>query len=101
MPYIKEDRRERLNFCIEEMIHCLDGGRYNTGSMEEILGDINYTFSRILASLMGDPTYNNIAMITGVLENIKQEYYRRVASVYEDQKIIQNGDIKEYKLIKY
>ena len=101
MPYIKEDRRDRLNFCIEEITHCLDGGRYNTGSMEEILGDINYSFSRILASLMGEPTYNNIAMITGVLENIKQEYYRRVASPYEDKKIVQNGDIKEYKNVSW
>jgi hypothetical protein len=36
-------------------------------------------------------------MITGVLENIKQEFYRRAASSYEDKKIIENGDIKEYK----
>jgi len=36
-------------------------------------------------------------MITGVLENIKQEYYRRVATKYEEQKIIENGDIKEYR----
>jgi hypothetical protein len=46
---------------------------------------------------MGTPSYPKIAIITGVLENIKQEYYRRVASTYEDQKISQNGDIKEYK----
>jgi hypothetical protein len=39
-------------------------------------------------------------MITGVLENIKQEYYRRVAEPYEDKKIIENGDIKEYKRLK-
>lgn len=101
MPYIKEDRRLRLDDCIAEMVHCLDGGRYNTDSFEEILGDINYTFSRILAGLMNEPSYNKVAMITGVLENIKQEFYRRVASTYEDQKIVQNGDIKEYKLIKY
>jgi hypothetical protein len=97
MPYIKEDRRLRLDDCISEMVNCLDGGRYNTDSLEEILGDINYTFSRILTGLMGQPSYNKIAMITGVLENIKQEHYRRVASPYEDKKIVQNGDIKEYK----
>ena len=97
MPYIKEDRRDRLNFCIEEMTHCLNGGRYNTGSMEEILGDINYSFSRILTGLMGQPSYNKIAMITGVLENIKQEYYRRVGVSLEDKKIRENGDIPEYK----
>jgi hypothetical protein len=31
---------------------------------------------------------------------IKQEYYRRVAEPYEDKKIIENGDIKEYKRLK-
>jgi hypothetical protein len=46
---------------------------------------------------MGDTSYPKIAMITGVLENIKQEFYRRVASNYEDKKILENGDIKEYK----
>jgi hypothetical protein len=46
---------------------------------------------------MGNPSYVKIAMITGVLENIKQEFYRRVASPYEDKKILENGDIKEYK----
>jgi hypothetical protein len=97
MPYIKEDRRLRLDDCIAEMVNCLDGGRYNTDSFEEILGDINYTFSRILTGLMDQPSYNKIAMITGVLENIKQEFYRRVAENYENAKIAQNGDIKEYK----
>ena len=65
--------------------------------LEEILGDINYTFSRILTGLMAQPSYNKIVMITGVLENIKQEFYRRVAENYENKKILQHGDIKEYK----
>ena len=46
---------------------------------------------------MGYPSYTKIAMITGVLENIKQEFYRRIAEPYENQKIVQNGDIKEYR----
>jgi hypothetical protein len=36
-------------------------------------------------------------MLTGVLENIKQEFYRRVAVPYEEEKIVKNGDIREYK----
>jgi hypothetical protein len=35
-------------------------------------------------------------MATGVIENVKQEFYRRLASKYEDAKIEQNGDIIEY-----
>lgn len=95
MPYIKEEKREELDSCIDNLIKCLDPEK--DLMIDNILGDINYTFSRILGGLMGTPSYNKIAMITGVLENIKQEFYRRVASPYEDKKILENGDIKEYK----
>lgn len=95
MPYIKEEKREELDLCIDNLIRCLDPEKDLI--IDNILGDINYTFSRILGGLMGTPSYNKIAMITGVLENIKQEFYRRVAEPYEDKKILENGDIKEYK----
>lgn len=109
MPYIKEENRVNLDKCIDEITLCVKSNvnRYvnqhlvNTDLSNEeflsIIGDINYTFSRILGKLMGDVSYGKIAMITGVLENIKQEYYRRVASYYEDRKIVENGDITEYK----
>lgn len=112
MPYIKETNRANLDECITNMVLCIkkNAKRYTNEhlvdsdlSNEEfatILGDINYVFSRVLGGLMNDPSYNKIAMITGVLENIKQEFYRRVASPYEDKKIMENGDIKEYKKLK-
>jgi hypothetical protein len=116
MPYIKEDHRKNLDDCIDIMVNCLKSNVLNDNiknpwsdpknrniSNQELLdvcGDINYVFSRILGSIMGDVSYSKIAIITGVLENIKQEYYRRVAEPYEDKKIIENGDIKEYKRLK-
>lgn len=103
MPYIKEQNRANLDDCIDSMINCLKGDITNSLSNEELLnicGDINYCFSRILGGVMGQVSYPKIATITGVLENIKQEFYRRAASPYEDSKIVQNGDIKEYKTLK-
>ncbi len=110
MPYINEKNRDKLDSCINELILCLratvlekmvsDKDGLDNEDISKIAGNINYTFSRICASLVGDPTYPKIALITGVLENIKQEFYRRVAEAYEDQKILQNGDIREYKLLK-
>lgn len=116
MPYIKEDSRQGLDDCIENMTSCLILNAFRQSfdpmgknyipeklSNEEflsIIGDINYAFSRILGGVMGDVSYSKIAMITGVLENIKQEFYRRVAESYENKKIIENGDIKEYKRLK-
>lgn len=92
MPYIKKDDRSRLDPCIETMISSIK----NDNDLHKILGDINYCFSRVCSGVMGEVSYSKVAMITGVLENIKQEFYRRVAGPYEDKKIIENGDIKEY-----
>jgi hypothetical protein len=116
MPYIKEDRRKSLDECIDVMVNCLksnvpndniknpwsDPRNRNISNQEllDICGDINYAFSRILGGVMGDVSYPKIAVITGVLENIKQEYYRRVAEGYENKKMLENGDIKEYKRLK-
>ena len=101
MPYINEDNRSKLDPCIKNMINCfkenISSDKLTPDEFLSILGDINYVFSRVISNLMGDVSYGKIAMATGVLENIKQELYRRLASDYEDQKIISNGDIPEYK----
>ena len=98
MPYIKEEARVFLDECIENMIQCLtEGNELTDDEFLSILGEINYTFSRVLAGSMGKTSYSKIAMATGVLENIKQEFYRRLASPYEDKKARENGDIREYK----
>lgn len=100
MPYIKEEERLELDQCIDNMISCIRNTQTNCNNPDDLknhLGRINYSFSRILAGLMNKPSYNKIAMITGVLENIKQEFYRRIAAKYEDKKILENGDVQEYK----
>jgi hypothetical protein len=100
MPYVNEEDRKELDFCIDQLTNCIRDIKHSLNNPHDFsiyLGRINYCFSRIISGLMGNPSYTKIAMITGVLENIKQEFYRRVASPYEDQKILQNGDIKEYK----
>jgi hypothetical protein len=109
MPYIKEQDRKILDNHIDSLIFVfkcsLEGEICQQQNLTDnqtmmLLGKINYCFSRILSGIMGEVSYSKIAMITGVLENIKQEYYRRVAEPYEDKKIIENGDIKEYKRLK-
>jgi hypothetical protein len=109
MPYIKEQDRKIVDHHIDSLIFVfkcsLEGEICQQQNLTDnqtmmLLGKINYCFSRILSGIMGDVSYSKIAMITGVLENIKQEYYRRAAEPYEDKKIIENGDIKEYKRLK-
>ncbi len=90
MPYITQERREALDPKIEAIQETLS--QKDRGE-----GDLNYTLSRIVAGAFEDePRYHTIARITGVLENVKQEFYRRVAAPYEDEAIKKNGDINEY-----
>jgi hypothetical protein len=102
MPYIHDKERPDLDVAIRVMVLAIQNNNYslnNPNDLSEKLGRINYCFSKVLAQLMGQVSYRKIAMITGVLQNVQQEFYRRVASVYEDVKINQNGDLKEYQNI--
>lgn len=100
MPYINEEERLELDDCIDQMIKRISKIHMqinNPRDFSNFLGRINYCFSRVIMGVMKTISYKNIAMATGVLENIKQEFYRRLAAPYENQKINENGDIKEYK----
>ena len=95
MPYINKEEREELDEDIERLVSSI----INTNDPSDFknhLGRINYCFSRILCGVMGSVSYSKVAMATGVIENVKQEFYRRLASKYEDAKIVENGDIIEY-----
>ncbi|MEB3203002.1 MAG: hypothetical protein VKK05_09370 [Synechococcus sp.] len=100
MPYIEEEERLELDSCIDQMIKCISETKVHLNNPQDFsnfLGRINYCFSRIIIGVMKKVSYKNIAMATGVLENVKQEFYRRLASKYEETKILSNGDIPEYK----
>jgi hypothetical protein len=92
MPYISKEDRIPLDPIVDIATRVLE-----RKPLDESLGDLNYVFSRILAGAIGKTSYRKIAMATGVLENVKQELYRRLATPYEEEKIAQNGDIKEYQ----
>lgn len=103
MPYIREQRRRLLDNQINNLIISLksdiivNDDKITNESLSQLLGDINYCITRIITNLVQEVSYPKIAMITGVLENVKQEFYRRVASKYEDLKIKENGDVVEYQ----
>jgi hypothetical protein len=56
-------------------------------------GELNYHITLLVKAWIGEPSYTKIATATGVLENVKQEFYRRLAAPYEDAKIAENGDV--------
>lgn len=79
MPYISEEARLRLG-----------AGRIATSP-----GELNYIITLELLDYLDrhHETYKTINDIIGVLECAKQEFYRRIAVLYEDKKIKENGDV--------
>lgn len=84
MPYIKKEERGPF----DEWIAQTHGAIPHWSS-----GQLNYVLTSIVKEWVGAPSYTKIAAVTGVVENVKQELYRRLASPYEDTKIAENGDV--------
>jgi hypothetical protein len=92
MPYIKQERRERLDLLIDALIAGIWGS-------DSIGGEVNYIISRIVAGVLASCIplrYKDIAEAVSAFECAKLEFYRRVASKLEDHAIQRNGDIQEY-----
>lgn len=98
MPYVKPEQRKELDEAIETLSHSIVA---NSKDHTDLPGNLNYCITRLIMrcfkSKFGVIKYWMIAMIDGVLENVQREFYRRVASPYEDQKIQESGDVEEYK----
>ena len=80
MPYIDPDSRERLS--------------YNSLDVR-ITGELNYVLTKVCLNYTNKKglSYRSINDVLGALEGVKQEYYRRVAIPYEEQKMKDNGDV--------
>ena len=80
MPYITKERRESLVVSGHDMANA---------------GELNFILTRILNRYIEQKglSYSIINDLVGALEGCKLEFYRRVAVPYEDQKIIDNGDV--------
>jgi hypothetical protein len=86
MPYIPQDERQELKDWLLPFV--------NEGAVPKLsAGQINYLMTKLVIEWIGEPSYQKIAIMTGVLENVKQELYRRLAGPYEDSKIAENGDV--------
>jgi len=87
MPYIKPERRKKYTKVLEDLISIL-----KSLPPEEVDGELNYVVTKILKEVY-PLRYYHINKAVGVLECIKQEFYRRVAAPYEDLKIKESGDV--------
>lgn len=97
MPYIKKDQRKKIDPLLEELATAL--GSLVLADPNSLAGLLNYSFSRVMSLVVqntGGWRYHRIASVTGMLKNVSDEFYRRVAVPYEQDQIAKNGDIEEY-----
>lgn len=84
MPYIKKEDRSKFQ---------VEANRI--GRLSSCGGDLNYSISTIIDAYIQQKglRYSVIQEVVGALECCKLEIYRRIAAGYEDQKIVENGDV--------
>lgn len=88
MPYIEPERRPPIDKLLDPLIDYL-----KTVPDEYLDGDLTYVFYKAAVRLYQPVRYKKITRVKGVLDNTKDEYYRRIAFPYEDKKIKLNGDV--------
>jgi len=98
MPYVKQEVRDQLDDSIEQLADKIVAASPND---TDFAGNLNYACTtltmRIIKKKFGQIRYWMIALVTGTFKNVADEFYRRVAAPYEDKKITEEGDVKEYK----
>lgn len=88
MPYIRSDRRPNIDNKVSALAKTLE-------ELGDEKGDLNYAITRLIIEHIKRVgiCYNTMSDITGVLNDVKSEFERRVVAPYEDLKCIQNGDV--------
>ena len=92
MPYISKQIRKILDPNIRRLAVAIAGR--GDGKLTSEAGILNYTITKLLLELTPLASkYWHHALVAGVLDNVKDEYYRRRTVPYEDGKIATAGDV--------
>ena len=96
MPYIKKEKREIVN---TQLGYLIDAVVEASEDKNVLPGVLNYCITVLIKSAYKNTTpgsklsYADHNAVIGVLECAKQEFYRRNTSPYEDEKVVENGDV--------
>ncbi|SRR6266550_3198464 len=93
MPYIPSKDRPGLDYHIDRLAAEIKATHKQYGYDGAFAGLLNYSVTRLILQVMPDRRYWVIAIVTGVLKNIADEFYRRYAVPYEREQILKNGDV--------
>jgi hypothetical protein len=83
MPYIKKETRLKCDEIVNAMIQ----------AGIEVNGDLNYVLFKFCKVAI-KPSYNNYKNFCGELHQCATEIERRILAKYEDEKILENGDVE-------
>lgn len=100
MPYIQPKLRSNLDAKIDALASAIVDSVIDHNNETAYAGVLNYCITRLVMQVINKNfvalRYGIIATVTGVLKNVSDEFYRRVAVPYEDAQIVKNGDVDVY-----
>lgn len=92
MPYIDKQIRKALDPGIRQL--AVKIASRGDGNLTSEAGILNYTITKLILELFPSKArYWQYALIKGVLDDVKDEFYRRRTVPYEDGKIATAGDV--------
>lgn len=101
MPYIQKSDRKNLDSLIDKLAEQIVKQSKEHDDDAAFAGLLNYACSRLALKIVrlrfGKMRYWLIAVLTGVFKNVGDEFYRRIATEYEDLQIKKNGDVDLYR----
>jgi hypothetical protein len=92
MPYLSPPIKQRLDPHIRRLAAEITAIAVEESGDAAFAGALNYACTRLAVETMPERRYWSIATVTGVLKNVADEFYRRVAVPYEEERRAENGD---------
>ena len=90
MPYSPQKDRIKFN----QALVTLEDDLTAIGTKPLVVGELNYVISSLIWRIFDQlPSYTLANDLVGVLECVKQEFIRRRLNGYENEKILENGDL--------
>lgn len=91
MPYVKREKRPKLDLVVELMHELQFDAKPEHGVKAD--GDLNYILFAYCRRHI-KPSYNNYKNYCGELRQCATEIERRLLANYENGKMLENGDVK-------
>jgi hypothetical protein len=95
MPYLAPSVKDRLDPHLDALIAEIEKTAAEEEGDAAFAGLLNYACTRLAIGAMPERRYWAMATVVGALHNVADEFYRRVAVPYEEERRTQHGDVFE------